>query len=186
MASFFGCMLILLQMTYLGWILLTSTTPTVNAKVPRTLSAQTKVRQPYSDASEDLLALINHERQSRGLTRLSVHPDLTNLAAHRVADMAGRQYYSHRDPEGNYFYDYFSDTSMKNAFSCENLDLRGSHEAHLFIGDWMASTKGHRECLLSPEITHVGFAVVRFTSTESNENSETYLAVAVLASLAQE
>jgi len=49
-------------------------------------------------SEQRMVALINHERQARGIRPLSADEGLMRLARERVEDMAARHYLGHEDP----------------------------------------------------------------------------------------
>jgi uncharacterized protein YkwD len=106
---------------------------------------------------------------------------LTKLVSRLVAkDMAARQYYAHKNPDGHYYYDLFPDQGINVDYSCENLDVVFVPDITQFIDQWMASTHGHRECLTKPDLTQAGYAVTNMMFVEyGGQQVPAYLVVAI-------
>jgi uncharacterized protein YkwD len=121
----------------------------------------------------DILSLINVERVSRGLQPLIIEPATQIVAEARAQDMSERRYYAHRDPDGKLFYDYSGATHLEKAdFSCENLVLLTTINPKEVVTEWLASTDGHRECLLHKDIAYAGVsqASIDFSSTDQTQS----------------
>lgn len=132
-----------------------------------------------SDPNE-IFELVNQRRSEAGLTRLRANTKLAELARARAEDMAGRNYYAHRNPEGQYYYDLLNGTGFdKNLYSCENLDLQFTDTPGQYVADWMDSNKGHRECLLAARATDAGYASVATHQFGSDRTA--YIVVAIHA-----
>lgn len=107
--------------------------------------------------------VVNHARTERGLAPLMAHEGLGELAKQRVVDMNTKQYYAHADPDsGDTFSDMLRGDGFRYAVACENLNLVFHASAEKTVASWLASDNGHRECLLSPDITYLGLAVSGF------------------------
>lgn len=102
---------------------------------------------------------INRVRYENGVAPLSIDGSLTKIATSRSDDMVANNYYAHQSPNGTYFSDLMKQDGISYEFACENLDLAFSGAESTYVADWMASTKGHRECLLNSKVTKVGVAV---------------------------
>lgn len=127
-----------------------------------------------------LLAEANKARKSAGVQPLRANKLLTAIAQQRAADMSVRQYYSHKNPDGLYYYDLINKAGLKPEYSCENLDLVFAYSDPAIIADWLNSTKGHRQCLLKPEAYETGIAIVPYSSTEyKDQRTIVYLVVAI-------
>jgi uncharacterized protein YkwD len=107
----------------------------------------------------ELVDSINAERIKNGSGKLAVDNELSNISQFRAQDMAINDYYSHIQPNGT---DYYSLFSQRKVFSCENLNLTQYDNNSQIVADWMASDKGHRECLLDGRANSIGVAVHSF------------------------
>jgi uncharacterized protein YkwD len=142
-------------------------------------SFQTKPGLPDPNAVYDQ---VNAVRVQHGLQPLARSDTLATIAGKRAADMSAFDYYAHRSPSGLYFYDMFGENHYLAGFACENLDLEFSKLTDQYVNDWLASTKGHKECMLSPKVTEAGYATAEIkTSTATNPDVPSYLVVAIYA-----
>lgn len=94
----------------------------------------------------------------------TLHPDdrLHTLAAARSRDMATRNYFSHTNPDGCGIMCHSAQIGVPVSRFAENIGWYAPYDslseaalAHHFLAAWMES-KGHRDNLLTPELTHYG------------------------------
>lgn len=124
--------------------------------------------------------LINQTRVQNGAQALVSNGRLAKVAAERAADMAARQYYAHKNPDGQYYYDLFPSLDIQADYSCENLDIVFVPDINMFVEQWMASTKGHRNCVVNPSLKYAGYAVTKMTLLEyGGKLTPAYLVVAI-------
>ena len=114
---------------------------------------------------------INRVRYENGVSPLSIDNSLTKVADERTKDMVTNNYYAHQSPNGTYFNDLMKRDSISYQFACENLDLAFSGAESTYVADWMASSKGHRECLLNSKVTKVGVASAPMSVTGATSAS---------------
>ena len=132
----------------------------------------------------ETLRLVNQERQLAGLPALAADEKLGAVAKARAHDMAKRQYYAHKNPDGKYYFDLFDKYGIDAGYNCENLDLVFVPSQDVVIDQWMASLKGHRGCMMHPHVQSAGYATTRLTLVDYQGNETTaYLVVAIHASL---
>lgn len=151
------------------------------------VSAQPVVTAPVrfdvlseSPDPNQILELVNKERVFEGSPAMNANATLGKIAAERAADMAKRQYYAHRNPEGKIFSDYFAENGIKTDYSCENLDAVFVPDINTFIHEWMASTKGHHECMMNPNFKDAGYAATKMTLVDyQGKPTPMYLVVAI-------
>ena len=101
---------------------------------------------------------INRVRYENGVAPVNIDNALVGIAKERTSDMVTNNYYAHQSPNGLYFNDLMKQNRISYGFACENLDLAFSGAESTYVADWMASTKGHRECLLNAQVTKIGVA----------------------------
>ncbi len=151
----------------------------------QSVKAATAVRfaaEPDTPDPNELLTLVNQQRRNQGLPALVANEKLALVATKRAADMAQRQFYAHKDLEGKYYHDYFPDYGVTANYSCENLDMLFVADNHQAIRDWLASSKGHRECLLNPNVALAGYGIMRLNSwNQAGSTSVAYIVVAIHA-----
>lgn len=102
---------------------------------------------------------INRVRFENGVNPLSIDNSLNTIALERTKDMVTNNYYAHQSPDGTDFSHLLKRERISYDYACENLDLAFSGAESTYVADWMASNKGHRECLLNNQVTKVGVAV---------------------------
>ncbi len=114
----------------------------------------------------DLLDLTNAERRRMGLSTLLPDEALALAARHHAQEMVSLNYFSHSSPTPR---NATLSQRVAQAGSAaigvgENLALVGPQEvAQRSVQGWMESP-GHRENLLRPDYTHVGFGTARDAS----------------------
>ncbi len=161
---------------------------------PQYINADTEVLAVKAEATQEVhfskltnavdpnqvFGLVNKERAARGIAPLVANEKLGAVAASRATDMAKRQYYAHKNPDGKYFYDLLPDYGVSADYSCENLDLVFVPNSQTFVDEWLASTKGHKECMLSSNVKAAGYAAVKMTYLDYRGHATpAYLVVAI-------
>lgn len=137
-------------------LLFAGTTEYVAAQ-PKDTNVQFTALTDSPDPNE-VFRLVNKQRELEGKKPLVANARLGEVAMARAKDMATRQYYAHKNPDGLYYYDFFPAADIWVDYSCENLDIVFVPSAEMFITEWVASTK-HHACLVHPDTTEAGFAV---------------------------
>lgn len=113
---------------------------------------------PPTDPAAQVVALINQERTSRGLTALVSDPRLTTAAQSHSQDMATAGFFDHIGSDGSTPGDRITRTAYPWTFFAENLACRYSTAEEVVQG-WLESP-GHRANMLAPPAAHIGVGVV--------------------------
>src|SRR3569833_639790 len=108
-----------------------------------------------SESVSKMLADTNAQRVANNEPPLQLNSLLDKAAAAKAADMASRNYWSHDTPDGNPPWVFVTSTGYSYLKLGENLATGFTTEADAVKG-WMASPP-HRENLLDPSFTEVGF-----------------------------
>lgn len=112
----------------------------------------------------EMWELTNEARRKAGLPPVALDPRLNASAQEKANDMAVRDYYGHKSPEGVEGYSLvYNHAPGRCQYASENLTIllvptSYSREA---IDGWMTSTKGHREAILDKRYDLVGFGVAK-------------------------
>jgi uncharacterized protein YkwD len=117
------------------------------------------VPENAESVADHLIALVNAARTEHGLPPVRKSPVLMKLAEDYAARMIERGFFSHIDPETGYGPGQRALQAGYLFLSVgENLGAnQTSPEA--VMDDWMSSTEGHRESILSAQWNEVGAAV---------------------------
>lgn len=103
----------------------------------------------------DLLANTNSARAKHGVKSLRLNGRLDAAAQAKANDMASRNYWSHNTPKGDPPWVFVTAQHYSYQKLGENL-AAGFSDEEATINGWMASAP-HRENLLDPDYTQVGF-----------------------------
>lgn len=116
-------------------------------------------RFPPPTPEQELLELINAERQRRGLSLLSMDTTLSQVAEAHSQDMVDRHFFSHTNPDGDGPDDRLNDAGYFGAWG-ETIGAGSIYAspAGMFSG-WMNSS-GHQEIMLSANYNIVGLGYV--------------------------
>jgi uncharacterized protein YkwD len=135
-----------------------------------------------SDAPDtaEILRLVNATRNQIHVQPVTADAQLDAVAQERLKDMVDRQYYSHQNLKGEYYYNLFAKHGFQTAYSCENLNIDSSIMATEYLDDWLMSNEGHKDCLLNTKVSRVGMASGEF-SKASDTAQKTYLVVTIYA-----
>ncbi len=101
-----------------------------------------------------LIALINQERQDRGIGSLSPQGQLATAGRNHSADMACNGFFSHTGSDGSLPWDRVSALGYSYSSIAENI-FAGSSNAQTAFNAWLNSP-GHRDNMLNPTYTEIG------------------------------
>ena len=111
-----------------------------------------------------MLELVNQARLAAGLRPLTEDPTLDEVASERSLDMALRQYFSHRTPEGRTVFDAMDQRSFGLARpAAENLALisGGEQQAVNTAFGAFRTSPAHWRIILDPTYRQLGVGVAR-------------------------
>jgi len=108
---------------------------------------------------ENILQMINYQRQERELQPLTVNNTLSHVANLRADDMIINNYFSHQSPSGLMPWDIAVRENYDYKILGENLAL-DYDEAEIVLNDWMNSTN-HRNNILNPQYSETGIKVIQ-------------------------
>lgn len=122
-------------------------------------------------SSDEMLALVNKERQNRGLSSLHMDGQLSYAASLKAQDMFANDYWAHTSPSGISPWVFIKTAGYEYLYAGENL-ARGFTTSNDVVKAWMDSPS-HKDNILSPNYDEIGFAV----STGNLTGEETVLVV---------
>ncbi|WP_345655680.1 CAP domain-containing protein, partial [Streptomyces tremellae] len=102
----------------------------------------------------EVVRLTCAERAAAGLGQLAADPLLARAAQAHSADMVGRDFYAHTDPDGRQPWDRARAAGATHRGIGENIAC-GQRSAAEVVQGWMNSP-GHRANILRPDFTHIG------------------------------
>lgn len=115
-----------------------------------------------TDISVDkLYQLTNQKRTEAGLQTLSYSDQLAAAAAQKAQDMFAKNYWAHYGPGGTTPWNFILAAGYRYQFAGENLAKNFLFSSGV-VDAWMNSPT-HRENMVRPDYTDVGFAVVNGT-----------------------
>ncbi len=108
--------------------------------------------------ANDLLKYTNSRRESADVPGLKLNSELNDAAKNKAQDMFKDQYWAHVSPSGKEPWDFILAQNYDYIYAGENL-AKNFNTSRDVVEAWMKSPS-HRENLLSPNYSEVGFAVV--------------------------
>ena len=111
-----------------------------------------------SFASQNLVLLLNQEREKNGLLPLQTNALLETAAYAKAKDMLENSYFAHTAPDGTKPWDFIKSAGLPYLFAGENLAINYTN-AYELTRDFMQSP-AHRDNLLSPLFSEIGIAVI--------------------------
>ncbi len=106
---------------------------------------------------EQMVQLVNQERQEAGLEPLTIDPELTEVARVKAQDMIDNNYFDHNSPTFGSPFEMMDQFGVSYNTAGENLagnqTVEAAHTA-------LMNSQGHRENILSGNYTEVGIGVV--------------------------
>ncbi|MCJ7805761.1 CvpA family protein [Patescibacteria group bacterium] len=129
--------------------------PGSKESVPLTVGSQNL--SVDSQSEEQMFAMVNKERTSRGVAALTWSPAITEVARAHAKDMWVRQYFSHYSPEGQDVGDRLTAAHISFSFAGENLALAPTVETAM---TGLINSEGHRANILEPRFHKVGIGLI--------------------------
>jgi hypothetical protein len=115
---------------------------------------------------QDLLTYTNMKRQANGLAPVKLNKNLTTAANQKAKHMFAQNYWAHVAPDGTTPWVFIKDSGYQYLYAGENL-ARGFTSGSEVVEAWMDSPT-HRENMLSPNYTDIGFAILPGSLTGSD------------------
>jgi uncharacterized YkwD family protein/spore coat assembly protein SafA len=132
-------------------------------KNPAMIYPSQKLNIPNIDnvkgVEEQVLNLVNQERQKAGLKPLAMDWELSRVARTKSQDMAQKNYFSHQSPTYGSPFDMMKQFGISFRMAGENI-ASGQRTPEEVMQSWMNS-QGHRANILKPEYTHLGVGYYR-------------------------
>ncbi|MBY6037901.1 hypothetical protein KUV80_14605 [Fictibacillus nanhaiensis] len=134
------------------------------APAPQKEQAPAPAEEPKAEGNAELTAdeqqmlnLVNQEREKQGLPALKADPELTKVARVKAKDMIDNNYFDHNSPTYGSPFDMMKQFGVEYRTAGENLAGNSSVEgAHTSL----MNSQGHRENILKSDFTNVGIGVV--------------------------
>jgi uncharacterized protein YkwD len=144
----------------------TSTPSQGQANEPNQSMPSTTVQGDFSSQIEQFIFIkVNEERVQAGMTTLSYSGLMEKYARIKSQDMGDRNYFDHKNPEGELITAQMKRDGISYRSWGENIAYIGgvsdiNELANMFMTNWMNS-QGHRENILSPNFTSIGVGVYK-------------------------
>jgi len=122
-----------------------------------------------------LLQATNNNRAKAGDHDVTLNGQLAAAAQAKADDMAKRNYWSHVTPDGKQPAEFVEQAGYAYTVTGENLAY-GFNSSQAVINGWMNS-QSHKENLLNPAYTDVGFGVAHAASFQGHKNETIVVAV---------
>lgn len=103
-----------------------------------------------------LVDYANNDRQLENLKTLAINPVLEKAAQLKAQDMAKKEYFAHKTPEGYSPWYWLDKVDYDFSYAGENLAVNFSDSVDVNLA-WMASPK-HRENIMNGNFTEIGIA----------------------------
>lgn len=111
-----------------------------------------------SSEQRQALKLLNDDRKKRNLAPLQFNSHLSKLAESYARDMIDREFFSHRNPEGQSPFERMQEKQITFTYAGENIAFNDS--VYSAQQAFMHSPT-HKANILSPNYTQVGIGVVK-------------------------
>jgi uncharacterized protein YkwD len=160
--------------------------------LPAVVRGQTIIERGHFDdqqlplAREQLLKMVNAERAAQGLNQLLLDDLACQVANGHARDMAQGRFLNHLGTDGlkpyyRYCFAGGIDAVRENASAAEDIQsvsplrvLNDLHDMHQSMIDEVPPNDGHRQTIIFPFLTHVGFGIA--LNNRSLRLDELYLA----------
>ena len=123
--------------------------------IPETNTPETNTPETNQAAFEnEVLRLVNIERQKQGLSALQMDESVRNVARVKATDMYKNKYFSHTSPTYGSPFDMLKKFGITYKAAAENI-AQGQTTPAQVVKAWMNSS-GHRANILNAKYTHIG------------------------------
>lgn len=112
----------------------------------------------YNLSPDNILAIVNHDRENLGLNPLRMNARLSRAAYAKAEHMLRNAYFAHTSPNGIEPWDFIKEQSFKYSFAGENLAM--NYTSSYELENDLLHSPSHRDNLLSPVYSEMGIAVV--------------------------
>lgn len=109
-------------------------------------------------STSELQILTNQARSRSGIAPLEIDSKLNQAATKKAEDMIANNYWSHESPQGVSPWHWIEQSGYAYEVAGENL-AKNYSDAESVMQAWMSSAT-HKENIMNPRYTSVGFAVV--------------------------
>lgn len=109
--------------------------------------------------AQEVLNLVNSQRQNAGLNPLSMDAKLANMAMVKAKDMYDNNYFAHNSPTYGSPFDMMRQFGITYQYAGENI-AKGQTSPQQVMNDWMNSP-GHKANILKSAFTKIGVAYYR-------------------------
>lgn len=116
-----------------------------------------------SQEEQEVLRLVNIERQKAGLSPFTLSAELSNVARDKSKDMAHNNYFSHQSPTHGSPFDMMRAYGIIYRTAGENI-AKGYNSAASVVNGWMNSS-GHRANILNPSFNTLGVGYYNYNGT---------------------
>lgn len=107
---------------------------------------------------KEVVRLVNEERASRGLNKLTHDWQLSRVARYKSQDMSDNGYFSHTSPTYGSPFQMMRSFGISYRSAAENI-AKGYTTPQAVVDGWMSSS-GHRKNILNESFTHIGVGYV--------------------------
>lgn len=138
----------------------------INNKPAQSTPPASTSQGDFSAQIEQLIfTKVNEERSRAGMSTLSYSGIMEKYARIKSKDMGDRNYFDHKNPEGELITAQMARDGITYRSWGENIAYIGGTSdinelANMFMTNWMNS-QGHRENILSPNFTSIGVGVYK-------------------------
>jgi uncharacterized protein YkwD len=128
--------------------------------VPQTTDGVCLTPANSHELAREVLDLVNEERTNRGLNALTLNPLLSQIAEDFACEMIEDGFFAHENPNEPGVGPGQRAIDAGYIFLAIGENLAGGQTSPVQVmREWMASTQGHRENILSPQWSEIGIAV---------------------------
>ena len=132
-------------------------------EVPEEKPVENQVPNGVSSEEQEVLRLVNIERQKAGLSPFKMSAQLSNVARDKSKDMAHNNYFSHQSPTHGSPFDMMRAYGINYRTDGENI-AKGYNSAASVVNGWMNSP-GHRANILNSSFGTLGVGYYKLGNT---------------------
>ena len=124
----------------------------------RYINDDSNTEYTVSAYEQEVLRLVNIERAKEGISPLTLHVKLSEVARLKSQDMKDKNYFSHTSPTYGSPFNMMTQFGISYTAAAENI-AQGYSTPQAVVTGWMNST-GHRKNIMNATYTHIGIGHV--------------------------
>lgn len=143
-----------------------------NSPAKETEKSQEEIPRPLKELEEEVIALLNIEREKEGLKPIKSYYTYYDCVLLRAKEC--EEYWSHTRPNGEEWYSLYFNNPNLNEINLIGENLGKDFSTAETIVNALMNSESHRNNILRPNFTHICVAIIEMKTNEKYPNKTLY------------